>query len=190
MTETRFSRLSRYCTLLVTVAIWALLAWSHFHGGVPSHHFLAQQELPAVSNGWGGLLLPVLTWLLLSRIRQRVFGPTRADSDPTPALRRALYGFAGALLFGVLISGLFTAGEPDMAGNVMLGLFALAFFVPIYRPECLLGFVLAMTYTFGAVLPTIIGTVLGLIGWVVYGVIRRGLVYVGAKILQRLPATQ
>ncbi|MCB2377190.1 hypothetical protein LGH70_06325 [Hymenobacter sp. BT635] len=182
MTETRFSTLSLYGTLLITAAIWALLAWSHYHGGVPSHHFLAREDMPAISNWWGGLLLPVLTWLLLQRIRRQAFGPNASSADAPRALRRALYGFVGALAFGVLISVLFTAGASDMAGNAMLGLFVVAFFVPIYRPECLLGFVLAMTYTFGAVLPMIIGTVLGLIGLVLHGVIRRGLLYGVAKL--------
>lgn len=184
MTEKRFSRLSLYATLLVTAAIWTLLAWSHYHGGVPSHHFLARADMPAISNWWGGLLLPALTWGLLRRIRQHAFGKTASPYfDASRPLRRVLYGFGGALAFGLLIAGLFTAGESDMAGNVMLGLFAFAFFVPIYRPECLLGFVLAMTYTFGAVLPMIIGTMLGLVGLVLHAYIRRALLYAGAKLL-------
>ncbi|RFP65977.1 hypothetical protein D0N36_05780 [Hymenobacter lapidiphilus] len=129
------------------------------------------------------MLLPVLTGLLLYRIRKQVFGKAGSYSETTQALLRALYGFVGALLFGVLVSVLFTAGESDMAGNVMLGLFVFAFFVPIYRPECLLGFVLGMTYTFGAVLPMIIGTGLGLVGLVLHAYLRRGLLYVGAKLL-------
>lgn len=190
MNEKSFTRFSLYATALVTVAMGALLAWSHTHGGVPSHHFLAREDMPAISNWWGGVLLPVLTWLLLARIRKQVFGQTDADSDSSRALRRVLFGFVGALLFGVLISVLFTAGQSDMAGNVMLGLFVVAFFVPIYRPECLLGFVLAMTYTFGPVLPTLIGTVLGLIGLVLHGVIRRGLVYGISKLAPLRPVSK
>ncbi|NVO30349.1 hypothetical protein [Hymenobacter lapidiphilus] len=139
--------------------------------------------MPEISNWWGGLLLPVLTGLLLYRIRKQAYGKAGLYSEPTQALLRALYGFVGALLFGVLISVLFTAGESDMAGNVMLSLFVFAFFVPIYRPECLLGFVLGMTYTFGAVLPMIIGTGLGLVGLVLHAYLRRGLLYAGAKLL-------
>ncbi|UOQ52183.1 hypothetical protein [Hymenobacter cellulosivorans] len=190
MTEKSFSRLSLYCTALVTGAVWALLAWTHTHGGVPSHHFLAQKDLPAISNWWGGLLLPVLTWFLLSRIRKQAFGTNDADAAAPRTMRRQLAGFVGALLFGVVIAVLFTAGESDTAGNVMLGLFVVAFFVPIYRPECLLGFVLSMTYTFGAVLPTIIGTVLGLVGLVLHAYIRRALVYVGSQLMLRLPVSK
>ncbi|MBT2556848.1 hypothetical protein J7E24_03560 [Hymenobacter sp. ISL-91] len=139
--------------------------------------------MPEISNWWGGLLLPLLAGLLLFRIRKQALSQTDSHSTPTQALLRALYGFVGALLFGVLIAVLFTAGKSDMAGNLLLGLFAFAFFVPIYRPECLLGFVLGMTYTFGAVLPMLIGTGLGLVGLVLHAYLRRGLLYAGAKVL-------
>lgn len=183
MTKNRFSKVALAGTALITFAIWGLLAWSHYHGGVPSHHFLARADMPEISNWWGGLLLPVLTGLLLLRIRKQAFGKADSHSTPTQALLRALYGFVGALLFGVLISVLFTTGESDMAGNVMLSLFVFAFFVPIYRPECLLGFVLGMTYTFGAVLPMIIGTGLGLIGLMLHAYLRRALLYAAARLL-------
>jgi hypothetical protein len=51
---------------------------------------------------------------------------------------------------------------------MLVGLLVFAFFFPIYRAECLLGFVLGMTYTFGGVLPIIIGTVLVLITGAIY----------------------
>ncbi|TGE28213.1 hypothetical protein [Hymenobacter metallicola] len=189
MNEKSFSGLRLYGTLLVTVSIGVLLAWSHTHGGVPSHHFLARPDMPAVSNWWGALLLPGLTWFLLSRVRKQAFG-NEADAQAPQPLWRALIGFVGALSFGVLISVLFTAGQSDMAGNMMLGLFAFAFFVPIYRPECLLGFVLGMTSTFGAVLPTIVGTVLGLIGLVLHAYIRRALLFGISKLALLLPVSK
>jgi hypothetical protein len=76
---------------------------------------------------------------------------------------------------------LVTASEPKVAGNMMLDLFAFAFCIPVYRPQCLLGFVLGITYTFGAVLPTVIGIFLGLVGLVLHAYLRRGLVYAGSK---------
>jgi hypothetical protein len=42
---------------------------------------------------------------------------------------------------------------------LFFGLFALAVQLPLYRAEHVLGFVVGMTFTFGAVLPTIIGAV-------------------------------
>lgn len=176
MKEKRFSRYSRYCVVILTVAIWALLAWSHYHGGVPSHHFLAQKEMPAISNWWGGVLLPLLTWFLLYRMQKKAF-----QKESSYPLLRVGYGFAGALLFGISISVLFTLGMPDLAGNLMIALFVFAFFFPIYRSECLLGFVLGMTFTFGAVLPTLIGALLGLVGLVLHAYIRPAVLYVVSK---------
>ena len=48
--------------VLVTLAIWSVLIWQHFHDGVPAHHLLQNPDLPRMSNWFGGLLLPVLTW--------------------------------------------------------------------------------------------------------------------------------
>lgn len=187
MNERSFSRYRNYCLAVVTVAIWALLAWSHFHGGVPSHHFLAQKEMPAISNWWGGLLLPLLTWFLLRRIQKKAFAKGSADVEISQFLLREAYGLVGALLFGVIISVLFTLGENDLAGNVMLGLLVFACFYPIYRPACLLGFVLGMTFTFGAVLPTIIGTLLGLLGLVLHGYVRPAVLYAVSKLAFLFP---
>lgn len=41
-----------------------------------------------------------------------------------------------------------------------MGLFGAAVLLPAYRAECLLGFVLGMTFVFGAVIPTLIGSIL------------------------------
>ena len=69
-------------TITVTILIFALLIWQHFHGGVPSHHILHQADLPSISNWWGGLLLPVLTWVLSDKIqnRWRVLDPVVAGA--------------------------------------------------------------------------------------------------------------
>jgi hypothetical protein len=59
-------------TSVVTILIFGLLLWGHFHGGVPAHHILNQKDLPEISNWWGGLLLPILTWFLFGRIETRL----------------------------------------------------------------------------------------------------------------------
>ena len=51
-------------------------------------------------------------------------------------------------------------------------IFIIALFFPIYRAECLLGFVMGMTFTFGAVLPTGIGSIFALIGAVLFLFVR------------------
>ncbi|ALD20266.1 hypothetical protein [Hymenobacter sp. DG25A] len=181
MNQKAFSRNILYFTAVVAISIWALLAWDYYHGGVQSHHFLAKEEMPAISNWWGGLLLPLLTWFLLYRIKQKNYDPNEEYAKSPDFFRREFRGFIGGLLFGTLLSVLFSLGQTDLAGMLMLGLLMVAFLFPIYRPECLLGFVLSMTYTFGGVLPTIIGLLLCVIGLVLYGYIRPAVLYIVSK---------
>jgi len=162
-----FFKTSLYFTSIVTIAIWALLAWNYYHGGVPSHHILHREDLPAISNWWGGLLLPLLTWFLLYRIQKRVL---RNNGERIPA--GVLYAFAGGLLFGILLSVLFTLSYSNISGYMVIGLFLLALVFPIYRAECILGFVIGMTFTFGVVLPTIFGSILALVGTLLYLYVR------------------
>ena len=182
MNEKSFFKIRLYLTGTVTIAVWALLAWNYYHGGVPSHHIGANEDLPAISNGWGALLLPMLSWYLLYRIQKRVYGNKPGNAEVPTVLRHALYGFAGALLFGSLISACFTSGYADITGNLVLGLLPLALFFPLYRAECLLGFVIGMTFTFGAVLPTGFGTLLVLVSLVLYLIIRPAIVYILSKV--------
>ncbi len=182
MREKAFLRNSLYLFAAVAIGVWALLGWDYYHGGVPSHHFLASKDMPAISNWWGGLLIPLLTGFLLYRIKQRIYGRSNGCPGSPNVLMRVVYGFVGALLFGALISILFTIGKNEIAGNLMLGLFAISFLFPLHRPECLLGFVIGMVFTFGGVLPIIIGTLLGLIFLVLYDYLRPVLLYAYSKI--------
>jgi hypothetical protein len=159
-----------YITALVTLAIWSLLAWNHYHGGVPSHNILAREDMPSISNWWGGVLLPLLTWFLLYRIQRRIKSQDEKSDAKLPL--NVVYGFAGALLFGVLLSTFYTLGYADIPGLMVNSIFIIALFFPIYRTECLLGFVIGMTFTFGAVLPTGIGSIFALIGAVLYLLVR------------------
>ena len=180
-----------YFTAFVLVAIWSLLAWSHYHGGVPSHHILADESLPSFSNWWGGLILPVLTWFLLYRLHKRIVRDNN-PANPYPAnyLKPILYGFAGALFFGILLSVFFTFAYTDLAGYLMMSVIPLALFLPIYRVECLLGFVIGMTFTFGGVLPTGIGAILLAISAVLYLLVRPGIVYVASGLVRVASSTK
>ncbi len=190
MSKKMFFKTRLYITGVVSMAIWSLLAWNHYHGGVPSHHILARKDLPEVSNWWGGLLLPVLTWFLLYRVQKRLMktGDEKSQGSKFPVL--TLYGFAGALLFGTLLSTFFTLGYAGIPGYMMMGLFILALFFPIYRAECILGFVVGMTFTFGAVLPTGIGSILALIGAVLYLIVRPAILYVASRLIRMVSLSQ
>ena len=180
MNEYSSLKLRLYFTGLVTLAIWSLLAWNHFHGGVPSHHILARKDLPEISNWWGGLLLPLLTWFLLYRIHKRESINNSIKLNDTPFSLNVMYGFVAAVFFGVLLSTLFTFGSP-LTSYILLSVFPLAMFFPIYRAEYLLGFVIGMSFTFGAVLPTAIGSILALFSAVLYLYIRPAIIYTVSK---------
>ena len=171
-----------YFTAIVTIAIWSLLAWNYYHGGVPAHHILDRKDLPAISNWWGGLLLPLLTWFLLYRIQKRIFHNDVVKLEALKFPMNVIFGFIGAFSFGILLSAFFIFGFSDIPGYMLMGLFLVALFLPIYRAECILGFVIGMTYTFGAVLPTAVGSIIALICVVLYLYIRPAIFYMSSKI--------
>lgn len=165
-------------TGLVSLAIWSLLAWFYFNGGVPSHHILAREDLPEVSNWWGGILLPILTWFVLLRVQKRENLPKVNSSNFLQIPQKIWLSFIGALLLGITLSVFFTLGNEGMSGYMILSVFVISLFFPVYRAECLLGFVLGMTFTFGAVLPTGIGSILATIGFLIFNLVRPFLVFI------------
>jgi hypothetical protein len=177
MNDWRFLR--GVSTAAVAAADWMFLVWQHFHGGVPSHHFLDRSDMPAISNWWGGLLLPLMAWFLIGRVQKRVASQGEASK------RYAMIGFFCGLLFGVLLSAAFTLGADQVSNGMFESLFLLAFFVPIYRAEYLLGFVLGMAYTFGGVLPSIVGSVVAIITMVIYRYVRAGLLRIASLFVGR-----
>jgi hypothetical protein len=182
MNKKIFFKTRLYFTGIVAIAIWSLLSWNHYHGGVPSHHILARKDLPEISNWWGGLLLPLLTLFLLFRMEKRV---TENNDFPLQVIhfpRSIVYGFAGSLFFGITLSTFFTLGNTEVPGYMLMGLLLLSLFLPIYRAECLLGYVIGMTYTFGTVLPTGIGSILAIIGAVLYLLVRPMLLFIISKV--------
>lgn len=168
-----------YLTALVTMAVFSLLLWNYYHGGVPSHHILQRKDLPEISNWWGGILLPVLTWVVLFRIQKRINKNENELNANKSTI--AFYGFLGALCFGILLSTFFTFGNNEVPFYMLIGLLLLALFYPIFRPECLLGFVIGMTFTFGVVLPTGIGTIFAILGVIIYLVIRPVILFIAKK---------
>ncbi len=183
-----FFRYRLFLAALVTIAIWSLLIWNYYHGGVPSHHLLAQKDLPSFSNWWGGLSLPLLAWFLSYRIQRRIDNGKDKGSKQANIPSQVVYGFVGALLFGAVLSIFFTLENKEFPFYMMMGLLALALFFPIYRAECFLGFVISMTFTFGGVLPIIIGSILILLGAVLYLLIRPAVITVSTKLLHLVTA--
>ncbi len=150
----------------------------YWSGGVKSHHLLDRSDLPAISNWWGLVLLPSLAWFMVQRIQAR-----GASVSSIGLARRTIWGFVGALLYGAGLAGAFALGFEAITSALFLGMFLLSALVPIYRAEFVLGFVLGMTLTFGAVLPTLVAGVFALISlllhpvcWYLVRLARRGVI--------------
>jgi hypothetical protein len=158
-------------TSIVTFLILGLLFWQHFHGGVPSHHILQQKDLPEISNWWGGLLLPALTWILWGRLETRLDkqgSSTQLANQNSKIIGLLLMG----LILGVSIAVSFTYDYNFFLDNVLYVFLVLGFFLPLYYAEFILGFILGMTYTFGAVLPTVFILIIAGFGFLLYGLLR------------------
>jgi len=167
-----------YFTAFVLIAIWSLLIYDHFHGGVPTHYILHREDLPGFSNWWGGFLLPIITWFLLCRIQKRA----KKSSEKSNFFSEVFFGFVGALVFGILLSVFFTFNYEEMPLYLLAALFIGSLFFPIYKAECFLGFIIGMTFTFGGVLPILIGSIFTLIGAFLYLVVRPGIGFVFSKL--------
>jgi len=168
MSTREYSRLRVIFTALVMMAELAHLAWEYFNGGVVSHHLLARSDLPAVSNWWGLVLLPALAWFATGRVGKRMASRSSASDAASTLPMNVIVGLVAALLLGALLSFAFTQGYESMASSLFVGMFVLAVLLRVYRAECLLGFVLGMTFTFGAVLPTLIGSLIAAVSAIVH----------------------
>ncbi|MEO9887229.1 MAG: hypothetical protein ABJR05_04390 [Balneola sp.] len=139
------------------------LVFEHFHGGVVSHYLMQDDSLPGISNCLGLITFPVLVWFVLLSIEIR----KRSSSQKIEQGSTILYRFLSTVLFGVVVSYLFSI-ESSILDYLMLGLFGLSLFVPLYYGEYLVGFTLGTMFVFGANIPIIGGLVLITIFFVLY----------------------
>ncbi len=159
-------------TLGITSLVFGWLLWEHFHGGVTTHHILQRKDMPGISNWWGGLLLPIMTWLLLSKVQTRLLKQVSQQTNPDKQLYHILALFLGGLLVAIILAVSFTYNYQPFLENVPYFFLILSLFIPIYFAEFILGFVLGMTFTFGPILPTVFVLVLAAIGFLIYRFIR------------------
>lgn len=161
-------------TATAAVFVLSILILEHFRGGVITHHLLAMEDLPGISNWWGILTIPLATWIVLSLLQKR----HQKSAGMQQAVSKAeMYGFTAAFIFGIILTVLFY-NIPEMPGYLILATFGLALFRPIYQPQYYLGFILGMTYGFGGILPVLFGMVLFAVYAFEYHFIRRGVLYV------------
>ena len=157
--------------IILTLAVAAYemvhLGWEYAHGGVVSHHILQRPDLPAISNWWGLVLLPVLAWFLIGRMQARNAQQSKAFPSRDMTLR-----FVVALAYGAGLATSFTLAYESLTTTLFFSLFALALVTALYRAELVLGFVLGMSFVFGAVLPTIIAGIFAGLSWLLHGLAR------------------
>lgn len=156
-------------TSLISVSLLGLLIWQNFHGGVPSHHILQQKDLPEISNWWGSLLLPIFSWILIGRTEKRVIQQNELIQNKS---FKIIGLFVLGLSLGIFIVFSFTNNYQLFLDNIPYIFLLLSLFIPIYYAEFILGFILGMTYTFGAILPTIFILIFATVGFLIYRFIR------------------
>ncbi len=172
MQQPSFTKTRVLITGISTFFIFSMLLWEHLHGGVPSHHILHQKELPAISNWWGGLLLPFLTWILVGRVDKRI------NKENIPVQQKEgqnikIFGlFLLGLLLGTLLAISFIHEYRPFLDNVLYILLLLSLLVPIFYAEFILGFVIGMTYTFGVILPTVFILIVAAVGFLAFKFVR------------------
>lgn len=130
-------------TFGVTLGVALVLAVQHHVDGVPEHYLFGVEELPALSDWWGLVLLPVLTWAALGRIKPGYDGEA------------LLKDLIGGLLFGGALAFFYEHGRLDLFDFLGVGLLLLALSYPIYRAGCVLGFAFGAAYAFGPVMPAL-----------------------------------
>lgn len=158
-------------SLVVLALVLAHLSWEHTHGGVKSHHFLQRADMPAMSNWWNLLLLPVLAWWLGGRVVKS-----------GRCWQRVLLGGGMAVFAGIALSSAFLVGWEDAAAAVFGALILSTLVAPLFRSEYFFGLVLGLTATFGAVIALTLASVLAAIAWA----LQRGLYPVVERLWRRM----
>ncbi len=137
-------------------------------GGVVSHHLLARVDMPAISNWWGLLLLPALAWFLYPFMSGSHVSMTKHPAGRLGLSRAAQHRLAGTIVYVGMLGAAFEIGNEQIPAVLMRILFPLGIVIPLYRAELILGMVIGMAFTFGAVIPTIGTGVIALASYVTH----------------------
>ncbi|MCF7793026.1 MAG: hypothetical protein K9N09_03835 [Candidatus Cloacimonetes bacterium] len=140
----------------------AHLALEHFTGGVRSHHLINNPELPAISNWFELITLPILGMVFGYRIRSYP-NTTRWAGIPL----NLLFAFLCSLIYGAILAASFIFGAENLTNIVFIGLLISGLLFPVYKIEYVIGFVVGMTPIIGGVLPLIFALFVAVISFVV-----------------------
>lgn len=151
-------------TSIFTLTMGMFIAWEYFYeGGVTTHYLLHSEDMSNFSSWWGLLLTPIFTWVATGFIKPHTF-------EEAKQYKSIFLGFLILFLFGLTLSYAFLI-ESDMTYYLKVAaLLASAFFTPVYRTECLLGHLMGLLFTFGAIIPILCGTLF----WLLFQLIQNG----------------
>lgn len=158
-------------TTVLILLVWGHVIWDYFHGGIPTHYILHNENMPGIPNWWGAIIFPFFAYFMLYRIHKRLDQPESKESFKLIGLR-----FLGGLLFAIAISVCFINGI-EVTDYIMGTVFILAFIFPLYKAEYFLGWVSGSAFTFGAIIPIGFGSILCLLFFLFYKLVQfiRGL---------------
>ena len=157
------SRTRFIAALLALLTQSVMLGWETLNGGVAAHHLLGDPTLPAVSNLWGLLLLPLLAWWTVSQVQRR------AERETTPPRLDPVFGFYAALLYAGMMALVYSQAG-IFAVFLVVGIVMYAAIARLWHAQYLLGFVFGMAFVLGPVQSALLGAVVGLLAWVVHAV--------------------
>ncbi|MBQ4822419.1 hypothetical protein [Aquimarina sp. MMG016] len=166
--------------IVVTSLVTFHVLWEYFSGGVTTHHLLAREDLPGISNWWGLLTIPLLSWILLSLGKWQHYKNKQIYS-----LSKITTGFISSLIFGILMSLLWEFRLENILQYAIWLPLIIALFIPIHLAGNLLGFILGLTYTFGGILPIGIGCVLTILSFIIWTIFRKGIPLIFQKLKKK-----
>jgi hypothetical protein len=163
-----FNQLKILITGIISILILSLLLYQYFYSKVPSHAIMQRKDMPEISNWWGAILLPLFTWFTMGRIERQLNEEERGTEQYRKIMYNVIFRFVVALLLGTAIAFAFTYDYKVFLDNVPYLLLFFALLLPIYFSEFILGFVIGMTYTLGAVLPFAFILVFAGVGFILF----------------------
>lgn len=154
------------------IVTFLFILWEHFNGGVVTHHLLARDDLPGLSNWWGLVTVPLLFWISISLINRRNDKPVNSETKSEGFENIIFKRFLAALGFGLLLSILWEFQFENILQYLILTPIFVAFFRPVHLPEYLMGFVLGMLFTFGGILPILFGLILSFLCFLIHSIVK------------------
>jgi hypothetical protein len=109
-----------------------------------------------------------LTYFSLYRIQKRLLLTDETGTIVFKKLQSVLLLFVAGLVYAGTMAYCFVTDNSEINGILFPSLFLLGLIFPLYRAEFFLGFVIGMTYTFGAILPTFIVSIVVTISFIAH----------------------